>query len=739
MVRLLLDQFRDALHRQEDTAGLWQLWHGFESTSRDTAHFGLGGTLSRFFAISLAVALFGGPASAADLSYKAPVKAEPAAAPVFSWTGCYVGGHVGGGWGTRDIFGPSGFILPPIDPFFAFRNGTPFGVNSLNEHVSASGLLGGAQAGCKYQFAQNLVIGFEGEHSWAQLTGDRQVSLTPVPFFSTVTVPANLHVQTDWIASATAMLGYSLNGLLLYGKGGAAWTQNRYGIGIGTPEDPDLPQASFVAQERRSGWTVGAGVEYPFANHFSTRLEYDYYDFGSRSVLFADQLSPSVGRVDVRQRVHAVKLGLNYFLWNAPPLPVSGGAAAPWMSWNETFSTEARYFSWEGTRGTPTNAVAPNGEMALGTRGGGIELYTPYAAQLVGQSNDLKVEMLMRGGWVSARQSTPGLTGAVATATDTVTSGTITYLGLRGLQPFASLELNLPTGLAALTATQVNARMDPDLVDISTFGEGLNIGPTVGVNIPLAEAWLLTTSAGYTRRGTYNTEGPLTPPGGGAAPQSTKIEPGDALTLTAVLGYQSGPFSARVTGTFTENGTTQEDGTLFIKPGQRSLIAGTASYNWPGDHSGTTTVNASAAHSNRNVVLFQCLMGCPIGLVLEPFNTNSNLYQAGLQHLFNFNQFAIGPAATFLFRDNNGYEPTTLQFVPAKQRWSAGVLAQYAPTNAFSFNARVDRIWTQENLTPALPNGEMFSVLAGSTLTSFMVPTISSTGWLFTVGTTANF
>jgi len=194
-----------------------------------------------------------------------------------------------------------------------------------------------------------------------------------------------------------------------------------------------------------------------------------------------------------------------------------------------------------------------------------------------------------------------------------------------------------------------------------------------------------------------------------------------------------------VTGTFTENGTTQEDGAPFVKPGQRSLIAGTASYNWPGDHSGTTTVNASAAHSNRNVVLFQCLVGCPIGLVLEPFNTNSNVYRAGLQHLFNFNQFAVGPAASYLFRDNNGYEPTTLQFVPAKQRWSAGVVAQYAPTNALSFNARVDRIWTLENLTPALPNGEMFSVLAGSTLTSFMVPAISSTGWLCTVGMTASF
>jgi len=696
--------------------------------------------MSRVFAVGLAVTLFGGSAWAADLTYKTPVKAEPAAAPAFSSTGCYVGGHVGGGWGTRDISGPSGFILPPTNPFLTFLNGTPFGVNSLNERVSASGLLGGVQAGCKYQFAQNWVIGFEGEYSRTQLTGDHQLSLTPVSFFSSVTLPANLHVQTDWIASATATLGYSFNGLLLYGKGGAAWTQNKYGIAIGEPEDTVLPQADFRAQDRRTGWTAGAGIEYPFANNFSTKLEYDYYDFGSRNQLFADQMSSSLGSVDIRQRIHAVKLGLNYYLWNAPPLPVTGAVTASPMSWSETFSTEARYFSWQGTRGTPTNAIAPGGvTMPLATPGSGAELYTPYAAQLVGQSNDLKIEMLMRGGWVWARQSTAGLTGTVATATDTAASGTITYLGLRGLQPFASLELNLPTGLAALTATQVNARMDPDLVDISTFGEGLNIGPTVGVNIPVTEAWLLTMSAGYTRRGAYDMEGPLTPPGDGVAPQSVNIQPGDALTVTAVLGYQAGPLSAKVTGTITKNGTTKENDTPFVKTGQRSLIAGTASYDWPGGHSGTTTVNASAAHSNRNEVLFQCETGCPIGLVTEPFNTNSNVFQASVQHLFNLNRFAVGPEGSFLFRDNNGYEPTTLQFVPAKQRWSAGVLAQYAPTNALNFNARLDRIWTHENQTPGLPSGEMFSVLAGSTVTSFTVPVISSTGWLFAVGMTANF
>src|SRR5450432_908234 len=126
-------------------AGLWWLWHSGESTQRGRSHFGLGGSMNRVCAVGMAVALFGGSAWAADLPYKASVKAEPVAVPAFGWTGCYVGGHVGGGWGARDFSNPSGFILPPVSPTFPFLNGTPFGVNSLNESVTASGLVGGAQ------------------------------------------------------------------------------------------------------------------------------------------------------------------------------------------------------------------------------------------------------------------------------------------------------------------------------------------------------------------------------------------------------------------------------------------------------------------------------------------------------------------------------------------------------------------------------------------------------------------
>jgi outer membrane immunogenic protein len=53
-------------------------------------------------------------ANAADLPARMPVKAPPVAAPVpvFSWTGCYIGAHVGGGWGRKQFSDPADPNVP---------------------------------------------------------------------------------------------------------------------------------------------------------------------------------------------------------------------------------------------------------------------------------------------------------------------------------------------------------------------------------------------------------------------------------------------------------------------------------------------------------------------------------------------------------------------------------------------------------------------------------------------------
>lgn len=69
-----------------------------------------------------------------------------------------------------------------------------------------------------------------------------------------------------------------------------------------------------------------------------------------------------------------------------------------------------------------------------------------------------------------------------------------------------------------------------------------------------------------------------------------------------------------------------------------------------------TELTAAAAHSNRNELIFETATP-----TLERFNSNSNVYRVGLQHLFPIDQFQIGPVASFLYRDHNSYNSTTMR------------------------------------------------------------------------------
>jgi opacity protein-like surface antigen len=657
--------------------------------------------------------------------------AARADAPKVSWTGCYVGGHIGGAWGQERWLNPARFPLTNGANLFA--DGTiPF-----DQRIS--GGLAGLQAGCRYQVSSDWVIGLGGDWSRARIV--REDSMTPFVSPPGVGVPTTLKTNSDWLATATGSIGYAFDRILIYGKGGAAWTRNRYEV-VASPAV--FGGSDFQTSETRSGWVVGAGIEYAITSDLSTTLEYDYYDFGQKALAFVDQAGTS-GSASLAQRVNAIKFGLNYrfadFGTDNRSLEERGVLSSGNAGWTQTFQTETRFFSWKSNRGFPTNSLTGTaGHPAPNTAAGsGSEIYIPYAMQLTGQPGDVKFEILARGGWVRARQSTAGLTGQISTVTDTVGSATATYMGWQGFQPFASVEVNLPTGRSSLTSTENSARMDPDLVDVATFGEGLNIGPTLGFNLPITEAFILSTSAGYTYRGSFRQESTLTPTAPGGDPiVPAEIHPGNVFTLTGSAAFQVGAFIGKVTAAVSQETTTTENDTPFIRPGRRYVVSANGSYNWPMDHVGTTTVSASLAHSRPNDVLF-VYTGAPSTLMPEPENTNSNLYQVGLEHLFlPTDQFAIGPKIGFLYRDHNSYDPATLQFVPAKRRWSAGLSAKYAVNKVVTLNARAERIWTRENENLA-PGDNKYSLLSQSNGTAFSIPVVSSTGWQFVFGATASF
>jgi outer membrane immunogenic protein len=164
-----------------------------------------------------------------------------------------------------------------------------------------SGFLGGGQVGCNLQISGNWVIGVEGEASAANIEGD--ITQTVLGITGTA------HAKTDWIASATGRIGWSWDRWLIYAKGGAAWAGDKYSAFI--PVFNEFLQAS----ETRTGWVVGAGLEWAFWNNWSAKAEYNYYDFGTDTLTLSGTFAGApiiVPGVDVRQRISVGKLGINY-------------------------------------------------------------------------------------------------------------------------------------------------------------------------------------------------------------------------------------------------------------------------------------------------------------------------------------------------------------------------------------------------------------------------------------------
>ena len=300
--------------------------------------------------------------------------------------------------------------------------------------------------------------------------------------------------------------------------------------------------------------------------------------------------------------------------------------------WTFTFNSELRYTTWRSTRGAPT--LAP----PLSGNGHGSQFYMPLSLMAVASPvGDWKLEFSARTGYVNSRQRTAGLEGHVATFTDTSLSGTATYTGINGFVPFVSLNVNAPTGKAALYGPSRFARMDGDLVDVPSFGEGWNVGPTVGVNIPLMQNLILTLSVGHIVRGTFNREGAIDP--FTLAQPASHMSPGDPTTYNVALAYQQGPFSAQISGSFSHETDTFVDHIPAYRAGNRYNIAGAASYAW--DQNWATNVNGFVGFAERNHILDPIA----ITLIREDFNSNNVVYRINVEHTWTDGVWRAGPVA----------------------------------------------------------------------------------------------
>jgi outer membrane immunogenic protein len=246
---------------------------------RQQAFKGMGDTMKLRDTLLAAAMTFGmgSYAMAADMPLKAP---PPPPAPLpFSWAGFYIGGNIGG--------------------VSSHLTATDLLTGVSLDTRGTTGFMGGGQLGYNFQFGGGFVLGGELDGDWTS------IKRTSLPI-ATTRGALEASASMPWLATAAARFGFASDRFLVYGKAGGASVDNKLTV---TNLTTGL---SAEATKSRTGWVVGAGVEFAVAQNWTVKLEYDHIGLDHWT-----SASPIIGdSITVERKIDMVKVGFNY-LFNA--------------------------------------------------------------------------------------------------------------------------------------------------------------------------------------------------------------------------------------------------------------------------------------------------------------------------------------------------------------------------------------------------------------------------------------
>jgi outer membrane immunogenic protein len=235
---------------------------------------GMEGRMRKVLGLVGAALLFAGPALAADLGTKPPpppVYKAPPLMPVFSWTGWYLGGNIGYGWGTG------------TSPVETDNIGLPPALNSFPA-LSPKGVIGGGQIGYDWQFNPNLVLGLVADFQGADIQ-DAQANTLNSAGLLPFSVTEALSQKLDFLGTGRVRLGWAANNWLFYGSGGVAYGNVKSTISF---SDTFGDSITGARSESRVGWAAGGGVNYALTQNWIIGVDYLHYDLGNSTVTGTD-------------------------------------------------------------------------------------------------------------------------------------------------------------------------------------------------------------------------------------------------------------------------------------------------------------------------------------------------------------------------------------------------------------------------------------------------------------------
>ncbi|MCG2639803.1 membrane protein [Bradyrhizobium sp. CCBAU 11434] len=260
---------------------------------------------------AVSVVLGAASVQAADLA--AHYTKAPMMAAAYDWTGFYIGGNVGGQWGSADpttstVFSPTGYFAASSVPAIA-------AVGAQN--VNSSSVTGGFTAGYNWQVSR-AVLGLEGDINYFGFKGGATGSAV-YPCCAPTAFTVSSQVSADWLATIRGRIGFlAAPTWLLYATGGAAIAEVKGNFNF--TDTFAAATESAAIRDTRVGWTAGAGTEYAFGGGWSLKAEYLYVDLGRASATSTNLAAfvPAISfpsnvythSVDIKSNI--VRVGVNY-------------------------------------------------------------------------------------------------------------------------------------------------------------------------------------------------------------------------------------------------------------------------------------------------------------------------------------------------------------------------------------------------------------------------------------------
>lgn len=206
-------------------------------------------------AVSAAALLASTGAKAADIVRYQPPEPLPMM-PMFSWTGFYAGGEIGGAWGNAKS-----------------KPRKKKGEEGFSKKIKPDGFIGGLYAGYNFQLMNNIVLGADTDFLWGSVkdSGSKKSGAQ------------RLRIKEKWIGATRLRAGYAFDRFLPYIAAGVSYADLKSSV-----KDEG---GKGGKSKTRTGWNIGLGVDYipPIMNdHLMLRAEYRYSDFGKKNYSFSD-------------------------------------------------------------------------------------------------------------------------------------------------------------------------------------------------------------------------------------------------------------------------------------------------------------------------------------------------------------------------------------------------------------------------------------------------------------------